>query len=149
MSDPPMDVGCRRAGVLPTGQGGDVPEIGRLNTIGSSIYDTDSNLITNISVSNITEATGGANRETLDEIKRNAPLIFQTADREVTKLDHYAVMISEPTVSKVYIESERDLRPPNYDMFNWVNAYIMRKLGSDGNPQPITDDWLFGSSPTP
>jgi hypothetical protein len=117
-----------------------------INTVSDTIYDTNNNVITNLSVSNITGATGGVDRETTADIKRNAPAVFATGDRAVTKQDHVAILRQDSTVDKVYVESERDLNPPNYNMFNRINLYILRKLDQNGDPMPIDDAWLFGSS---
>jgi len=125
---------------------GNIASTGVLTRIVNAIYDSTGAIYAQLTCSNVTPATGGIERETAADIKSLAPLVFQTGDRAVTKLDHEALLKLDTSVDKVYIEAERDLFPPNYDMFNRVNIYLLRKLDNTGVPQAVTDEWLFGSS---
>ncbi len=70
--------------------------------VDSLIYDT-SNSIIYIKVVNEKNAVGGAGPETLDEIKRNAPSIYRTQERCVTRQDFRDYIIAQPGIAKVSV----------------------------------------------
>lgn len=74
-----------------------------INTIDSVLYDANSEIVTDMSVTNLVAASGGAPEETLDEIKRNAPSIYRTQQRAVTRQDFKDLVIARPNIEKVSI----------------------------------------------
>jgi hypothetical protein len=100
--------------VFGDGLNGKIPANGSDNII--STYRIGGGLHTNVGSNTLTEtltsiaginrvfnpipATGGTDEEKLDEAKRNAPKLFKTQDRAVTKEDYQNIAISVPGVAK-------------------------------------------------
>lgn len=74
-----------------------------ITTIDSLIYDVTGALVTDIKAYNEIIATGGSTAETLDEIKRNAPSIYRTQHRAVTRQDFKDLVLAMPEIEKVSI----------------------------------------------
>lgn len=76
-------------------------------------------------VNNFTAATGGADEESVDQIKQNAILNFASQNRSVTKDDYlirtYALPPKYGSIAKAYITSDTDL---NLNLTNDVSGYV-------------------------
>lgn len=83
-------------------------DIYTINTVSGSIYDIDNNLVS-VSVTNTTAANGGDNEEEIEEVRRNAPSVFRTQWRAVTKQDFKDLIIAESGVGKVVIMDHTDM----------------------------------------
>jgi len=68
---------------------------------------------------------GGDDAEDIEEIKAEAPQIFQTGDRAVTRYDYIAIIKNRNGVADVNVWGENEENPPNYDMFNKVNIVLL------------------------
>ena len=70
-----------------------------------------------LAVNNIEAAQGGSSAETIDEIKRNALVYFQSQNRIVTKEDYigrtYAMPARYGSISKAYVASDTILNQAN------------------------------------
>ncbi|NCD07717.1 MAG: hypothetical protein EOL97_16535, partial [Spirochaetia bacterium] len=83
-------------------------DIYTINTVNSSIYDSENNLVS-ISVTNVTAANGGDDEEEIEEVRRNAPSVFRTQWRAVTKQDFKDLILAESGVGKVIVMDHTDI----------------------------------------
>lgn len=103
---------------------GNVYELGKINTINSAIFDEDNNRV-NLSVSNIDLFLGGDDEEDTEEIRFEAPRVFKTGDRAVTREDFIALLENYPGVANANVWGEMEENPPNYNMFNRVKLVVL------------------------
>jgi hypothetical protein len=74
-----------------------------------------STTLENATVSVVTPASGGADAETIQSIKENSPLFYQTQDRAVTKNDYKSLTLSQYGNSDdVLVFGGEDFSPPQY-----------------------------------
>jgi Baseplate J-like protein len=106
--------------VQSAGLAGNLYSSGLINSISVPIYDQYGVQVQDITVTNTDNFLGGADAETIEEIRVNAPKVFATGDRAVTKSDFDALISNYPGVADVMVYGENDLTPPNYDMYNQV-----------------------------
>jgi len=102
---------------------------GLLGNVGAGKLVNKISVITNwLSVTNSLDATGGADAETLDEIRQNAPRSLTTIDRAVTTDDYAALALKVAGVAKAKAQA---LVYTNINLYVAPNAY--------GNVQPQID----------
>ena len=78
---------------------------------------TYSDTITNVTAATFTAddpATGGSARETVAQIKFNAPKSYEAQNRAVTAEDYKALLLSQATVNSVVVWGGEDNDPPTY-----------------------------------
>ena len=86
--------------------------IGRSDTTTNRVFSTT---LENATVSVVTPASGGADAETIQSIKENSPLFYQTQDRAVTKNDYKSLTLSQYGNSDdVLVFGGEDFSPPQY-----------------------------------
>ena len=107
------------------GADGNVYQIGQVTTLNDTIYDEDDVEVTTVTVTNTTNMSGGDDAEDIEEIRAEAPNVFATGDRLVTKSDFSAFIINYASVSAVNAWGENEESPPNYTMFNRVKITIL------------------------
>ena len=88
---------------------------------GNGPLDNNINTFTNSLGSNVNilevikTSSGGANQDTLQDIKFNAPAYFQSQNRAVTKLDYKALSTEElRTISSLSVWGGEESNPPKY-----------------------------------
>jgi hypothetical protein len=59
-------------------------------------------------------AAGGANRETVSQIKFNAPKSYEAQNRVVTSEDYKTLLLKQPNVNSVVVWGGEDNDPPSY-----------------------------------
>jgi hypothetical protein len=80
-----------------------------------TLADSLLNSQTNFTITPVTEAAGGAERESVDEIKFSAPLQFTTQNRLVTFKDYESyIKKNYPAVDSVSVWGGEDESPPTY-----------------------------------
>ena len=102
------------------GTSGNVYSTGVINRLISTIYDSDGEEVTNLTVSNPTSVIGGTDAETVEQIRVNGPQVFSTGQRAITRSDFLAILGNYPSVASSNVWGENDLNPPNYDAFNTI-----------------------------
>lgn len=80
-----------------------------VNSILDILYDEDSAIVTNVSVVNNEPAVGGSEAETPGEIKVNAPSIYRTQYRCVTKQDFKDTVLALAGVEKTSVIDHTDM----------------------------------------
>ena len=102
------------------GVDGNVYSTDVITKLNSLIYDQDGVRQT-VNVTNIEAFHGGTSVETIEQIKNNAPKVFSSGDRLVTKQDYYAHILGGGLgVVDVNVWGESEENPPNYNLFNVV-----------------------------
>ena len=86
----------------------------------STIYDATGTAVTGITVTNSAGILGGANAETVSQIKVNGPQVFATGQRAVTKSDFKAILNNYPGIVTSNVWGENDLTPPVYANMNKI-----------------------------
>lgn len=114
-----------------SGSSGNVYETDRVSTLNDVIYDEDGEEV-DVTVTNSTTCAGGDDAEDIEEIRAEAPNVFATGDRLVTKDDFIAFIINYESVADVNVWGENEVDPPNVDMYNRVNICL------------VLDDWVVG-----
>ena len=96
-----------------------------------------------LSVTNISAVTGGSDRETVEEIREEAPAVFRTGDRLVVRSDFEAVLKNTENIVEVLAWGENEeLRgeSSNFEMFNVVKIVLL--LQGWQHPLQDTEDRL-------
>jgi hypothetical protein len=78
---------------------------------------TYADTITNVTAATFTAAdpaTGGSARESIAQIKFNAPKSYEAQNRAVTAEDYRALLLAQPTVDSVVVWGGEDNDPPTY-----------------------------------
>jgi hypothetical protein len=80
-----------------------------------AINDTVGNIFTDITATTVEAATGGAERETIDSIKFNAPRHFAAQNRAVTK-DDFKILLKEnfPSIQAISVFGGEELAQKQY-----------------------------------
>lgn len=108
--------------ILSDGVAGNVYATGAIDAVVTQPWvDTDGNTV-QLSVTNTDSVLGGADAEDTEEIRSEAPKVFQTGDRAVTKDDFKSILLNSSVVDikSANAWGENEETPPNYSMFNRV-----------------------------
>jgi len=88
------------------------------NGVGRNDSDTNRSFTANLSNGTVIvsqSAVGGSARETVESIRQNAPLFYQTQDRAVTKNDYKSLTLAEyGNADDVLVFGGEDYDPPQY-----------------------------------
>jgi hypothetical protein len=95
-----------------------------ITVVGSTIYD-QAGVARSVTVTNTSTFLGGDDAETIEDIRTNAPHVFATGDRYVTKEDFIAGVGAYPSVGDVNVWGEAEEVAPNYDNFNQVKICVI------------------------
>ncbi len=106
------------------GVDGNVYQTGRITTLNDTIYDEDGTEV-DTTVTNSTTFTGGDDAQDIEEIRTEAPLVFSTGDRAVTRNDFKAILLDYPSIADANAWGENEETPPEYDMFNTVKLCVL------------------------
>ena len=94
--------------VKSSGLAGNVTYTGKIKTITSTIYDEDGAIVSNVSVDNLGSFLGGDDEEDIEEIRYEAPRVFKTGDRAVTKEDFISILENYPGVADANVWGENE-----------------------------------------
>jgi hypothetical protein len=107
----------------------------------ATLVDSLSNSQTNFTIDPIGEASGGAERESVDEIKFSAPLQFTTQNRLVTFKDYESfIKKNYPAVDSVSVWGGEDETPPTYGRVYVALKPKQNYYLSDTEKQRIIDE---------
>lgn len=106
------------------GLSGNVYQTDMITTLVDAIYDATS-IEVEATVTNTTTFTTGDDAEGIEEIRSEAPQVFATGDRAVTRADFSAILLNYPSVATANAWGENEENPPNYDMFNTAKLCIL------------------------
>lgn len=90
------------------GSAGNVYSTSLITTINDIIYDSSNNTVSDLAVSNNSTFLGGDDAETLEELRYNAPRVFSTGDRAVTRDDYKAILLAYPGIASVNVWGEKE-----------------------------------------
>lgn len=110
---------------------------------------TTNSKITNISVTNPEAAAGGSDRQSLEQVKTNAPGALAALYRPLTKYDYNALIARLGGVQHVNVWGEQEEDPPSYENMNWVNVCLVPTGGGlpSENLRSIVRDYLLEWQP--
>lgn len=78
-----------------------------------------------LTVTNTGTIVGGDDAESAEEIREEAPNVFKTGDRLVTKEDFESFLYNYPSVAEASVWGENEEDAPNYDMFNTLKIVLL------------------------
>lgn len=84
------------------------------NDINALTYNDSISGVTSATFTATDPATGGADRETVSQIKFNAPKAYEAQNRAVTADDYKALLLKQSTVDSVVVWGGEDNDPPTY-----------------------------------
>ena len=107
------------------GAEGNVYQTDLITTLNDTIYDAAAVEVDDISVTNSTSFTNGDDEEGVEQIRSEAPMVFATGDRAVTRADFRAILLNYPSIATANAWGENEESPPNYDMFNTAKLCVV------------------------
>lgn len=107
-----------------SGLSGNVYELDKILTLNSNILDEDGDSVA-VSVTNTSVFLGGDDEQDTEEIRYEAPKVFATGDRAVTKSDFVAILEDYAGVANANAWGENEEDPPNYNMYNQVKLVVL------------------------
>jgi predicted phage baseplate assembly protein len=93
--------------------------ISTITNILDTLLDVDS-VAVSVAVTNLQAATGGADEETLDHAREQAPAELSSLFRAMTKTDYESLLEGFPGIQRASVWGEQDENPPDYNLYNWV-----------------------------
>jgi hypothetical protein len=116
--------------VKSSGLAGNVAYTDKITAITNTIYDEDGSIVSDISVTNLGSFLGGDDEEDIEEIRYEAPRVFKTGDRAVTKEDFTSILENYPGVADANVWGENEEAevagvPADYEMLNKVKMCII------------------------
>jgi hypothetical protein len=129
------------------GSAGNVYYTGIITDLQSPIYDQDGALQT-VTVTNTTTFLGGADIESTEEIREDAPAVFATGDRAVTRADFVALVNAYPQVADCNVWGEAEEPSPDYTHYNQVKLVVILDnwIAPDGNFETTLSNYLYTKS---
>lgn len=133
--------------VRSAGLSGNVYELDKITTLNDTIFDEDSVSVA-VAVTNTTVFLGGDDAQDTEEIRYEAPKVFATGDRAVTKADFTAILEDYAGVANANAWGENEENPPNYNMFNQVKLVVLLQnwVLPDLAFQAVLSDYLYTKS---
>lgn len=123
-----------------------------ITTLNSTIYDEDGKIVT-VTVSHDSSFLGGSDEETLEEIRYNAPRVFSTGERAVTKEDFIAILENYSSVASANVwgeneEAEAAGTDADYEMLNKVKISLVLQSWElpDSDFKSILSGYLYDLS---
>jgi len=107
------------------GDGNVFSDTGIITSIADTIVDTLAVPVTTINVDNSSKFLTGDDAEDIEEIRFEAPRVFATGDRAVTRADYLAILENFPGVVSANVFGENELNPPDITKFNLVRILLV------------------------
>lgn len=110
---------------------------------------TTNSKVTNISVTNPESAAGGSDRQSLEQVKTNAPGSLAALYRPLTKYDYNSLIARLGGVQHVNVWGEQEEDPPSYENMNWATVCLVPTGGGlpSENLRTIVRDYLLEWQP--
>ena len=135
------------------GSDGNLANLGQITTINDTLYDEDGAVVSDASVTNTSSFLGGDDEESVDEIKYEAPRVFKTGDRAVTREDFMAILENYPGVAAANVWGENEEAelagvPAVQEMLNLVRIAVVLTDWElpDETFQSVLGDFLYDNS---
>jgi hypothetical protein len=106
------------------GADGNAYSAGVITTVNSILYDI-TGTVRSLTVTNSDTFLGGDDAEDIEEIRYEAPRVFKTGDRLVTKDDYIAVLENYAGIANANAWGENEETVPDYTMFNKVRLVVL------------------------
>jgi len=135
------------------GADGNVTSLDRITTLKDALYDEDGNQVSGVSVTNSSLFLGGDEREDIEEIRYEAPRVFRTGDRAVTREDFIYLIENYPGVANANVWGENEEAAAkgvsaDYEMLNKVKiCFLLQNWGiADEDFKSLLADYLYDKS---
>jgi len=135
--------------LVSSGENGNIGE-GALSLVFSDIRtNTTNSKVESISVTNPAAAAGGSARQSLEQVKTNAPGALAALYRPLTKYDYSALLTRLGGIQHVNVWGEQEEAPPSYENMNWANVCLVPTGGGlpSANLKTIVKDYLLDYQP--
>lgn len=116
---PPLNSTIKVQYVETEGVKGNIFSPNIITTLNSQLFDSDA-VVQTVTVTNSVNFLGGDDPEDIEEIREEAPKVFKTGDRGVTKADIIAILFTFAGVADATAWGENEESPPNFNLFNTV-----------------------------
>ena len=106
-------------------------------------------VVNNITVSNPEASAGGSDKQSLEQVKTNAPGSLSALYRPMTKYDYNALLLRLGGIQHVNVWGEQEESPPSYENMNWANICLVPTGGGlpSQNLKEIVRDYLLQYQP--
>ena len=99
---------------------------GALSVVLSTIYTvTTGKVVQTLTVTNPDAAAGGSAKQSLEQVKTNAPGSLSALYRPMTKYDYNALLLRLGGIQHVNVWGEQEEDPPSYENMNWANVCLV------------------------
>lgn len=135
--------------LVSSGEDGNVGE-GAISLVFSDIRTlTTSSKVTTITVTNPSPAAGGSAKQSLEQVKTNAPGALSALYRPLTKYDYNALILRLGGIQHVNVWGEQEENPPSYENMNWANVCLVPTGGGlpSENLKNIVREYLLQYQP--
>jgi len=134
------------------GLSGNVTYADKITTLNSTIYDEDSNAVT-VTVTNDGSFLGGDDEEDIEEIRYEAPRVFKTGQRAVSKTDFISIIENYAGVANANVWGENEEAEAagvtvDYTMLNKVKICIILQEWElpDASFKSTLSDYIYDNS---
>jgi len=133
--------------VRSSGLSGNIYELDLITSLNDTIFDEDGDSVS-VSVTNTTVFLGGDDEQDTEEIRYEAPKVFATGDRAVTRSDFTAILENYAGVANANAWGENEESPPDYDMYNQVKLSVLLQEWElpDTTFQSVLSTYLYTKS---
>lgn len=123
---PALNASITVTAIKTAGLSGNLYSLSVINTIVSNIYDSAGTVANSLlTIENSSLFLGGDDAEDKEEIRKEAPLVFKTGQRAVTRDDFISILENMGGVASAYAWGERDVSSPDVTMFNKINLVCL------------------------
>lgn len=116
---------------------------------GASVFLNDGNIdgISNVSITTVSKATGGAIAESIESIRYNAPRNFQIQSRAVTTSDYETLLKSNfSEIESISAYGGEDLVPPQFGKV-FISVDVKNADGTPENRKRVYSDFISNKTP--
>jgi len=138
--------------VRSAGANGNVTNADKITEINSTIYDEDGSIV-DVSVTNLSSFLGGDDEEDIEEIRYEAPRVFKTGDRAVTKEDFISILENYSGVANANVWGENEEAAlqgvaADYTMLNKVKMCVILQNWElpDSTFKSTLSDYIYDKS---
>ncbi len=135
--------------LVSSGEEGNIGE-GAISLVFSDIRTTGTNSkVSSLIVTNPAAAAGGSARQSLEQVKTNAPGALAALYRPLTKYDYSALIARLGGIEHVNVWGEQEEAPPSYENMNWANICLVPTGGGlpSNNLKSIVKEYLLDYQP--
>jgi hypothetical protein len=122
---------------------------GSISLILTTISTLAGAVVNAITVTNPDSTAGGSSKQSLEQVKTNAPGSLSALYRPMTKYDYNALLLRLGGIQHVNVWGEQEENPPSYENMNWANVCLVPVNGGlpSQNLKEIVKEYLLDYQP--